>query len=245
MFKGHNFKFLRRSFILLLCGMFVCVSVVVTGKQPKNNERQITEDKIVQAGMKEQEQSESADRKIVRSISISFDYDLALPTLEALKEMAPFIFEGKLEKIDSYVSSEAGGTIETNYYYEITNAFTDNLRIGDIIKVNSVGGCVPCEEYFSKVDKKSNVCEKLAKQKNTYVESLIEGAPMPEIGKKYILFTGYFNGAYNVVGMNQGLFYPDGNGSYFRYYPKDLSEKERIKGIRVQNNKLQCDDDLD
>lgn len=212
-------------------------SIMCTWANGRNvNKSQI----IVQADM--EEQSESVDRKIVRNISMSFDYELVLPTLEELKEKAPFIFEGKLEKIDSYVSSEAGGTIETDYYYEVTNAFTDNLQIGDIVKVNNVGGCVPCEEYFATVDKKSDADEKLAKQKNVYVESLIEGAPMPEIGKKYILFTGYFNGAYNVVGMNQGLFYPDGNGSYFRYYPKELSEKERIKGIKIQDNKLQLVD---
>lgn len=238
----------KNIFFMLLAGIVVIV-LGMNWRKCQSQEKQsigadgifeVSQNQYVSVGNNEMNEvvGVAQDKKIVKNITMSFDYDLVLPTLDDLKKEAPYIFEGILKETDSYVSSSAGGTIETNYYYEVTKVFKGDLQTGEEVKVNSLGGQVSCEEYFAGVDKLSAADEKLAKQKNAYVESLVEGAPMPEVGKKYILFTGYFNGAHNVLGMTQGLFYPEENGSFYRYYPEGLNEKEKIKGIKVQDKKL-------
>lgn len=159
-----------------------------------------------------------------------YNYD----SLEHLTKDATDIFRGKVISAEAKIPESL---VYTKYEMEITEVFSGDLAVGDIVDVAVLGGIIKADEYFAEADMYKSFEKEYTPEllKNSYVKITCDGAWLMETDEEYLLFTQYisYDGdmVYSPLNTWQSIF-KENNNIYQRY------ESETCKSLQFSPETL-------
>lgn len=167
-------------------------------------------------------------------ISILFEVDNVIDreynydSLEHLQKDATDIFRGKVLSAKVKIPESL---VYTKYEMEITEVFSGDLAVGDIVEVAVLGGIIKADKYYAKENMYKSFEEEYTPEQleNSYIKITCDGAWLMETGEEYLLFTQYisYDGdmVYSPLNTWQGIFKE--NNNLFQRYESELYRQIR------------------